>query len=96
MGAELIAQLESVNDFLLEEGAPLDFAGYWKKPGAVSSFSLSFMFFDNISTTWLIRGRRFTVDWVQKKATLMYRTISSSGYGPSSSGSTSLSSSPFS
>lgn len=50
------------------------------KPGGVSSFSLSRMGLESISITCGIGGLRFADAWVQKRATLMYRSTSSSGY----------------
>lgn len=51
----------------------------WKKPGGVSSFSLSRMSLESMSITWLINGLRFAFDWVQKRATLIYLRTSSWG-----------------
>lgn len=51
----------------------------WKKPGGVSSFSLSRMSLESMSITWLIIGLLFAFDWVQKRATLIYLRTSSSG-----------------
>lgn len=93
-GTELIWQLvESAENFLVEEAAPLVPAESWKKPGAVSSFSFSRMFLESMSTTWLMSGLRFATPWVQKKATLMCLMTSSSGNSPNS-GSTSSKSFP--
>ncbi|RYR18625.1 hypothetical protein Ahy_B03g063241 isoform B [Arachis hypogaea] len=67
----------------------------WKKPGAVSCFSLSFVFLDSISTTCDIIGLLLAAACVQKNATFMYLITSSSGNSPIS-GSTSSTNFPSS
>lgn len=87
LGTEVIWWLVDASETFSLDCVPLSPVEVWKKPGGVSSFSLSRMSLESISMTWLIIGLRFAFDWVQKKATLMYLRTSSWG-NPSISGST--------